>query len=201
MTPPERNALLFLSVLLLLGVSVRLVRSRAAEVHATRAEREALADQRQAVDSVRKASRSSAVNRRSTSGSQSSSRSRSSQNGSASARGGRSRTTSQSPTPNSQSPTASQPVDLDVATRADIEALPWIGPVLADRIVTNRDSLGPFGSMEQFQRVYGIGPGMARRLEGRVTFSQTPRHFRVEDRGKRTSSGARGRPPARPRAP
>lgn len=84
---------------------------------------------------------------------------------------------------------------------AEIEALPWIGPVLAERIVQNRDSLGPYGSLEQLQRVYGVGPAMARRLEGRVTFSQTPRHFRVEDRSQRTSRGTRARPPARPRAP
>jgi competence protein ComEA len=92
-------------------------------------------------------------------------------------------------------------VDLDLATRAEIEALPWIGPVLAARIVADRDSLGPFGSLQGFQRVRGVGPGMARRLEGRVTFSQTPRHFSVEDRGKRASSGTRRGPSARPRAP
>src|SRR3954447_20231241 len=39
-------------------------------------------------------------------------------------------------------------VDLDVATEKEIEALRHIGPTLARRIVADRDSFGPFGSME-----------------------------------------------------
>jgi competence protein ComEA len=92
-------------------------------------------------------------------------------------------------------------VDLDLASAAEIEALPWIGPVLAARIVADRDSLGPFGSMAGFERVRGVGPAMARRLSGHVTFSQTPRHFSVEDRGNRASGRTHGGPSARPRAP
>jgi competence protein ComEA len=192
LTPTERNALLFLSALVLLGTAVRVVRARSTDVPPTRAERAELSAQIAAVDSVR-AGESRSRSARGTSRDSRSRRSGAGQNGSGSpaASRSRSRTPSQPPAP----------VDLDVAPLAEIEALPWIGPVLAERIVTNRDSLGPFGSMEQLQRVYGVGPGMARRLEGRVTFSQTPRHFRVEDRGKRTSSGARARPLARPRAP
>lgn len=194
MTPSERNALLFLSFLLLLGVSVRLVRSRAAEVLPSRAERAALAAQVEAVDSVRSTTKSSTSRRRSNSGSRTASN-RSRQNGSAQ------RSQDEEPKAPAPSRRATRPVDLDVASVEEIEALPWIGPVLAERIVQNRDSLGPFGSMDQLQRVYGVGPGMARRLEGRVTFSLTPRHFRVEDRSQRTSTRASARPPARPRAP
>jgi DNA uptake protein ComE-like DNA-binding protein len=192
LTPTERNALLFLSALVLLGAAVRMVRARSADVYPSRAERAELSAQIAAVDSVRSRQNGNRAARGASRDSRSR-RSRAGQNGSGSPGAVRSR----SKTP-SQPPA---PVDLDVASLGEIEALPWIGPVLAERIVTNRDSLGPFGSMEQLQRVYGVGPGMARRLEGRVTFSQTPRHFRVEDRGKRTSSGARARPLARPRAP
>lgn len=169
-----------------------MVRARSGDIVPSRAERAELSAQIAAVDSVR-STQSRSRSARGTSRDSRSRRSSAGQNGSGSpaVSRSRSRTASQPPVP----------VDLDVASLAEIEALPWIGPVLAERIVTNRDSLGPFGSMEQFQRVRGVGPGMARRLEGRVTFSQTPRHFRVEDRGKRTSSGARARPLARPRAP
>ncbi|HUF29148.1 MAG TPA: helix-hairpin-helix domain-containing protein [Gemmatimonadaceae bacterium] len=208
MTASERNALLFLSALLLLGVSVRLVRARATEVHATSQEHWALATQLASVDSARTAAKAAKG------GSGSSTRRRSGQTGTG-ARPGmqdkrfaapyadpplRPNPGNGAPAPDSRSQIRG-PVDLDLAPRADIDALPWIGPVLAARIVADRDSLGPFGSMEGFQRVKGVGPGMARRLAGRVTFSQTPRHFRVEDRGSRAPIRARHQPPVRPHAP
>src|SRR5688572_12264758 len=52
-------------------------------------------------------------------------------------------------------------VDLDIASADEIETLRYIGPALAKRIVADRDSLGPFGSLEGFQRVKGVGPKLA----------------------------------------
>jgi hypothetical protein len=66
-------------------------------------------------------------------------------------------------------------VDLDVASETEIESLPRIGSVLARRIVGDRSTNGPFGSLEGFQRVRGVGPGLAALLKGRVTFSGTAR--------------------------
>lgn len=65
----------------------------------------------------------------------------------------------------------SGPVDLDVATAGEIEALPGIGPALAARIVSHRDSVGSFGSMDALCDVRGIGKAMADRLRPLVTFS------------------------------
>jgi competence ComEA-like helix-hairpin-helix protein len=67
------------------------------------------------------------------------------------------------------------PVDLDVATAKEIEALRYIGPALAKRIVADRDSFGPFGSMEGLRRVKGIGHSMVAKLDSTVTFSLVPR--------------------------
>ena len=67
------------------------------------------------------------------------------------------------------------PVDLDVATEAEIESLRHVGPALARRIVADRDSFGPFGSMEGLLRVRGIGPSMVAKLDSSVTFSLLPR--------------------------
>ena len=67
------------------------------------------------------------------------------------------------------------PVDLDVASVKEIEGLRYIGPTLAKRIVADRDSLGPFGSMEGFSRVKGVGPSMVAKLDSTVTFSLLPR--------------------------
>ena len=67
------------------------------------------------------------------------------------------------------------PVDVDRASASELEALPRIGPALAKRIIEDRDSRGPFGSLDGFQRVRGVGPAMAAALSGSVTFSGTPR--------------------------
>ncbi|MBO1750715.1 ComEA family DNA-binding protein [Actinotalea sp. BY-33] len=50
-------------------------------------------------------------------------------------------------------------VDLNTAGAAELEELPGIGPVLAQRIVDHR-SRGPFTSVEELQEVTGIGPAL-----------------------------------------
>lgn len=66
-------------------------------------------------------------------------------------------------------------IDLDVASAEQIETLRGIGPSLAKRIVADRDSLGPFGSLDGLQRVKGVGPKLAARIDSSVTFSLLPR--------------------------
>jgi competence ComEA-like helix-hairpin-helix protein len=66
-------------------------------------------------------------------------------------------------------------VDLDVASEKEIEGLRHIGPTLARRIVADRDSFGPFGSLEGLTRVKGVGPSMVEKLDSAVTFSLVPR--------------------------
>jgi competence protein ComEA len=72
-------------------------------------------------------------------------------------------------------PKPSGQVDLDVATEQEIESLKHIGPSLAKRIVADRDSFGPFGSLDGLTRVKGIGPSMVAKLDSAVTFSLFPR--------------------------
>ena len=68
-------------------------------------------------------------------------------------------------------PTPAHPLDIDRAGVAEIEALPGIGPALAQRIVATRDSLRGFGSIEALCVVRGVGPGLAQRLRPLVTFT------------------------------
>lgn len=90
--------------------------------------------------------------------------------------------------------TPAGPVDVDRATAAELDALPRVGPVLAGRIIADRDSAGPFGSLEELQRVRGIGPAMAARLAPHVTFSGTPRPSNAApSRPAAPSRTARGR--------
>ena len=66
-------------------------------------------------------------------------------------------------------------VDLDIASEKEIEALRHVGPALAKRIVADRDSFGPFGSLDGLGRVKGVGPSMVAKLDSTVTFSLVPR--------------------------
>ena len=48
-------------------------------------------------------------------------------------------------------------VRLNGASASEIETLPGVGPVLAERIVAHRDAFGPFGEIEDLLDVSGIG--------------------------------------------
>ena len=61
------------------------------------------------------------------------------------------------------------PLDLNLATAADLDALPGIGPVLAQRIVDWRSEHGRFASVEQLREVTGIGESKYADLEPKVT--------------------------------
>ena len=52
---------------------------------------------------------------------------------------------------------AAPTVSLNQATVADLEALPGIGPVLAERIISHRDSIGGFKEVGELRDVPGIG--------------------------------------------
>lgn len=48
-------------------------------------------------------------------------------------------------------------IHLNTATAAELERLPGVGPVLAERIVEQRDADGPFEQVEDLLEVAGIG--------------------------------------------
>lgn len=48
-------------------------------------------------------------------------------------------------------------LDLNLATQPDLEELPGVGPVLAERIITHRDEAGGFSSVGDLRDVSGIG--------------------------------------------
>ncbi|MCW2714417.1 MAG: hypothetical protein JWN88_1464 [Frankiales bacterium] len=66
-------------------------------------------------------------------------------------------------------PSASGLLDLNTATASDLDALPGIGPVLAQRIVDWRTDNDRFGSVEQLREVTGIGEAKFQDLKAKVT--------------------------------
>ena len=49
-------------------------------------------------------------------------------------------------------------ISLNKASQGDLEAVPGIGPKLAERIVKNRSTSGQFSSIDELRRVHGVGP-------------------------------------------
>lgn len=66
-------------------------------------------------------------------------------------------------------------VDLDTASVRTIARIPRVSAVVAQRIVADRDSFGPFGSFEALARVPGLTKTTRKKLAQRVTFSRLPR--------------------------
>lgn len=65
-------------------------------------------------------------------------------------------------------------IDPNTADAARLTLLPRIGPVLAERIVQDRDEHGPFQSASDLQRVRGIGPKTVERIAPMLDFEADP---------------------------
>ncbi|MEU1847345.1 helix-hairpin-helix domain-containing protein [Micromonospora sediminicola] len=64
---------------------------------------------------------------------------------------------------------AAGPVNLNTATLAQLDALPGVGPVLAQRILDHREQHGGFRSVSDLRQVEGIGDARYEQLKDLVT--------------------------------
>ncbi len=63
-------------------------------------------------------------------------------------------------------------INLNIASQAELESLPGIGPTTAQKIIEYRDANGPFLSAEDIINVSGIGPGTYERIKDLITVGQ-----------------------------
>jgi competence ComEA-like helix-hairpin-helix protein len=63
----------------------------------------------------------------------------------------------------------SERIDLNRAGFYDLQSLPGIGPVIAERILAYRDSVEGFGAVEDLLKIRGIGPVKLKKFKDRVT--------------------------------
>lgn len=63
-------------------------------------------------------------------------------------------------------------IDVNEAGQQLLETLPGIGPSLAETIISHRDAHGPFRSMDDLDKVPGIGPKKLERIASLVEFGE-----------------------------
>lgn len=64
---------------------------------------------------------------------------------------------------------AHRPININTATRAELESLPGIGPVLSQHMIDFRNRHGPFESVDALDDVPGIGPKRLEAVRSYVT--------------------------------
>ena len=69
----------------------------------------------------------------------------------------------------SATPGSSDRININTASAAELEALPRVGPALAQRIVDYRVNHGPFRAIEDVMQVSGIGPAIFGQIKDLIT--------------------------------
>lgn len=85
---------------------------------------------------------------------------------------------SNSQTGSTSDPTSTTPtihlININTATCEELEILPGIGAVIAEAIITYRETEGQFSRIEDIQKVPGIGPAVYEDIEALITVAETP---------------------------
>lgn len=60
-------------------------------------------------------------------------------------------------------------ININTATLDELKTLSGVGPATAERIISYRTENGPFSSIENIQKVKGIGKGIFQKLKDKIT--------------------------------
>lgn len=60
-------------------------------------------------------------------------------------------------------------VNINTASQAELESLQGIGPAKAKAIIEHREKVGSFASVDDLEKVTGIGPGIIKQLRDAIT--------------------------------
>jgi competence protein ComEA len=66
-----------------------------------------------------------------------------------------------------------EPLNLNTASQQELETLPGVGPVTAEKIIAYREEQD-FSRIEEIQKVSGIGPATFEKLKDLITVESTP---------------------------
>ena len=69
-------------------------------------------------------------------------------------------------------PTTENPLNINLATAEELDMLPKIGPVLAERIIAYREKNGSFVQKEQIMDVKGIGNGIYAEIQELISIKE-----------------------------
>ena len=87
--------------------------------------------------------------------------------------------------------TISPKLDINRATMEQLQTLPGIGPVLAQRVIDRRTKHGPFLTIDELRTVKGIGAKRLEQLRPRVVAGPfDPRSQMIHPTGRRLSGKA-----------
>ena len=60
-------------------------------------------------------------------------------------------------------------VNINTADKEMLSSLPGVGPVIADRIIENREKNGPFKNNEEITKIKGIGEKTFQKIKDLIT--------------------------------
>ncbi len=66
------------------------------------------------------------------------------------------------------------PINLNTASSTELQEVPGIGPVTADKILKMRKSYGPFKSVDDLRAIKGIGPKRLEKMRKYLTVTNPP---------------------------
>ena len=79
-------------------------------------------------------------------------------------------------------------VNINTASKDELDKLKGIGPVKAQAIIDYRTKHGPFKTIDDLEKVPGIGPGTMKDIRADITVTGAKAPAKVADKGKKDAA-------------